>query len=354
MLNMDKNRLNAVLDRLYRKSWYIHVTLWILYLYISYKTWPMFAEELPPLLYLIFNVVFVILFFYLVSLYIVVFFSNPEHGARKVFLGMMLFLLASLVKAKVSFVSIDLGYTFSEHFIYEMFRVYNFGSYALSTTLPVLIIILDKEVRQLAENVKSLKIGKVLNRLSPHFLNNSLTSLLFNTYKESPALYDQVYNFSEVVTYGIGQDELEVVLNDEIQQVTRLVEAHKYNKGGVMHVNLQVDVEKEYGQRLKIPRLVLPTLVENIFIHGVVDDVEFPASITIRLLKTVEVQERLYFQVIIKNKVNNNNRVRGHGMGLESCRDLLENTFKNSYTLISTTYENTFCQILNIDYGSKL
>ena len=128
------------------------------------------------------------------------------------------------------------------------------------------------------ENMES-RYESLKNQVNPHFLFNSLNTLLSQV-KENSETSNYIHNLSDFLRYSLQDDELGVKpLNDEIDIVKNYCFLQKSRFGN--NLKLTMDIPEEISQ-YALPKLSLQMLVENAIKHNIVSD-EKPLQIRIYL-----------------------------------------------------------------------
>jgi LytS/YehU family sensor histidine kinase len=142
---------------------------------------------------------------------------------------------------------------------YSMIIIYNKLKFAL-----------EKQVREI-ESLKRLHIEArfaiLQSKVNPHFLFNTLNTILALIYKNPKKVESVILNLSEIYRRVLNLPENEAIsLEKEINLVKTYLEIEKvrFNK------RLQYDLSIAQGlNQFYIPPLIIQTLVENAVIHGI-------------------------------------------------------------------------------------
>lgn len=173
------------------------------------------------------------------------------------------------------------------------------------------------------------KLAKVQNdflkvRINPHFLFNTLTFLHASTRISMPKVADSILLLSEIMRYSLRNEvKDETLLTEEVEHVKNFIELHKIRSDSKLY--LDIHTEGNFEDVSFVP-LVLLTLTENIFKHGVLTDMQHPAEMYIALVDD---------HLMIRSR-NLRNHVRPPGsynLGLFTIQKLLEKRYANKYTL---------------------
>ncbi|RLD51052.1 MAG: hypothetical protein DRJ05_18845 [Bacteroidetes bacterium] len=122
--------------------------------------------------------------------------------------------------------------------------------------------VLEKE--KMEARYESLK-----NQVNPHFLFNSLNTLLSQV-KENSETSNYIHNLSDFLRYSLQDDELGIkALNDEINIVKNYCFLQKSRFGKNLQLTMEVPAAINH---FALPKLSLQMLVENAIKHNIISD----------------------------------------------------------------------------------
>lgn len=175
-------------------------------------------------------------------------------------------------------------------------------------------------------------------QLQPHFLFNTLNNLYYLCMQKSDQAPEVVLKLSHLLDYVLsaGRSEL-VLLEDEWLQLTDYcyLEGMRYAD----RLDIKLESKGEYEGDL-IPPLLLITLAENCFKHGVMNAVE-QASIFIRLSVGTDFI-CLDFANSISQTYKPSHITRSMGIGLDNLRKQLSYHYHDRYLLEVTDKKHVF------------
>jgi len=337
-------RLDFLLDYLFsRQRWVIHILFWLLILafYVvffgrenSYLQTFFFVGLLMPVT--IGTTYF--LNYYLVPRYLmkerygffILYFSYTLIGS--LFFEMMIAMLTFIVMAKVrikdmSPASIDIFFLLA--------------SLLMVVFLGVAIKMLlhwrrskgeyEKMMRDKVEaELKFLKI-----QLNPHFLFNTLNNLYYLSTQKSDKAPQAILQLSEILDYVMHSSKsVFVPLENELKQVENYIELEllRYEDRVSITTKFSGDLNK-----YKIGPMILITLIENAFKHGVM-----PIAGKAWINFVVEAKEH-GLHISVSNSSQGVNTSSGNRIGLENLRNQLHLLYRDNYTLeVETTKPNEF------------
>ena len=126
-----------------------------------------------------------------------------------------------------------------------------------------------RRTRQLEETALRARYMALQTQLNPHFLFNSLNTLVAEIEYNPQGAVSFTRNLSDVYRYILAcQDKRLVGLREEMEFVDTYVELHRVRLGDCLTVDWQVD--EAVREDAQLPPLTLQVLVENIVKHNVI------------------------------------------------------------------------------------
>jgi hypothetical protein len=229
-------------------------------------------------------------------------------------------------KNHIYMVSVNIFFSILIVVAYSMIIIYNKFKFAL-----------EKQVREI-ESLKRLHIEArfaiLQSKVNPHFLFNTLNTILDLIYKNPKKVESVILNLSEIYRRVLNLPEKEaIMLEKEINLVKSYLDIEKVR----FNDRLQYDfsIAKELKQ-FSIPPLIVQTLVENAVIHGISPKIE-GGKIQIhanQIDNNVEI-------IVSDNGAGINKQKRFTGFGLHGVQERLKLFYKN----------NALFEITNPDQG---
>ncbi|WP_162238725.1 sensor histidine kinase [Pedobacter sp. Leaf194] len=175
----------------------------------------------------------------------------------------------------------------------------------------------DRYNSMLTQKETEVKLSYATNaylkaQINPHLLFNTLSAIYTDIYMSSPRSAEAVMTLSEVMRFSIdceNTDEL-ITLGEEIDQVENLIKLHQTRFED--ELNIQFTYEDELRAVKFIP-LILLTVAENLFKHGLHTDQNIPATLSLKLIEDT-------LTITSRNLINQNKKKTGFGKGLENIR----------------------------------
>ena len=126
-----------------------------------------------------------------------------------------------------------------------------------------------RRTRQLEETALQARYMALQTQLNPHFLFNSLNTLVAEIEYNPQGAVSFTRNLSDVYRYILTcQDKRLVGLREEMEFVDTYVELHRVRLGDCLTVDWQVD--EAVREDAQLPPLTLQVLVENIVKHNAI------------------------------------------------------------------------------------
>ncbi|MGB0524003.1 MAG: sensor histidine kinase [Flammeovirgaceae bacterium] len=192
------------------------------------------------------------------------------------------------------------------------------------------------------EALQKEKVSAELNflkaQIHPHFLFNTLNNLYALTLEKSDEAPDVVAKLSEMLDYMLYQcREDSVLLNREVELLEHYIDLEKLRYGNRLELTFEHTID---NPQAVIAPLILISVVENAFKHGVSDSVQ-PAIIRMRLVVENNV---LKFRVFNTKATFSQPDQMGYkeGIGVKNVTRQLELIYPNQYEWVVNEDENTY------------
>jgi len=187
---------------------------------------------------------------------------------------------------------------------------------------------LEQSKSRLETEMKYLKA-----QINPHFLFNTLNSLLYLTRNKSDSAPDVVEKLSELMRYLLEHNDIdEIPLLKEIEFIKAYLELERIRIPKVS-VKFKVNIKNE---NINIPTMLLLPLVENAFKHGINKN-------SSENYVYIEIHETEDIVLTVENslwQINNNNT--REGMGINNLKKRLNLLFGNNYKLTFNKNKKVF------------
>jgi two-component system, LytTR family, sensor kinase len=195
---------------------------------------------------------------------------------------------------------------------------------------------LNKEL----ENQKlSTELAYLKSQVNPHFLFNTLNNIYALAYKQSPDTPDAIMKLSLLMRYMLYEsNDMLVSLEKEVDHIKNFIDLQKLRLREKTSIKFNITGDLKGRQ---IAPMLLMTLVENAFKHGLVSKNE------IGIVLNLEVKDdTLSFSTI--NNTSTHKKKEFGGIGLENLKRRLNLLYHNRHTLSLLEKEGAFYATLNI------
>lgn len=199
---------------------------------------------------------------------------------------------------------------------------------AMASSIYLTLIWLKERERNriLREEQFKIKLKYLKNQIQPHFFFNTLNNLYALSLEKSDKVPDVILKLSglmEYVLYGIEKENYALLIH-EINYIQNYIEIEKLRfENAEVNINIHSNVDN-----VKVPPLLLITLLENAFKHGGYNNKNLSIRINFKIIN-----DNILDFVIINNFMQSENTKSTNGIGLTNTRKRLKLIFKNNYTL---------------------
>lgn len=301
------------------------------------------------------NLVFVVVYFY--TLLFAVF--PAILSLKSILLRITLFLgfLLAFVYVKYLLIGYLIGFQIS-------FRIFFFQELARSfhmTVLAFLFFLLISLIEEKRKNLKAesdlleleLSYSKIV--LSPHFVFNCLSGISADFYRIAKEPSQRLSELAQLMYYSFNKESKLMTLDEDLRQVSRFIEFQQFRFGKRLHLTFQNHVDEHTARRLTIPKMILLTLVENVFKHG---DTQNPANTAYILAELNENQNsrgEYLFSFATSNLIAPKSiAVFSSKIGLNSIRKILAFHYPDCFSLESREEAGVFHLKLSITYHEDI
>lgn len=207
-----------------------------------------------------------------------------------------------------------------------------------ATEAEKLQLLADRERAVLSARLAGVQNAYHQHQLNPHLLFNTLSFIHNSVYAVSENAARCVLLLSDVVRFTVTEADGEgkILLTDEIAQIGNLVEINRLRFDGQLHMDVNVQGD---AAGLSIIPLILLTLTENLFKHGLVTDAEHVARVDIR----IDDRGRLLYVCRNRKKRITKREPSLSHMGIRNVRIRLDQAYPNRYSLNLMESDDDFC-----------
>jgi Histidine kinase len=177
---------------------------------------------------------------------------------------------------------------------------------------------------------KDLELINLRAQLNPHFLFNALNSIHSLAMMKKDNASDAVLLLSDLMRYTLNYEKRDVVpLKEEIEVVEKYLQLEKIRFGKKLNAELDIS---DATLDIKIPPIIVQTLVENAIKHGLKDS----SNGVIIKIESVLNDNFLTINIINSGQLKNEDpsvfEVKNSGIGVENTRRRLQMIYGKSAT----------------------
>lgn len=346
-----------MLDRILKNRVLTHILFWIIILILQSQVFLYTGYTLK----VISVYTLAILPSILIAAYLLVYYQIPKYAYKKKYLKFIgsvllsMYLLTVLARLLTVFVAEPLVGVVDDTSSINMLLLVLFSvdrlarNYLLPVYIAPAIMASIKLIKQRSEERRRLdelekeKTMAELNflkaQIHPHFLLNTLNNIYALTLKNSAKSSESILKLSEMLTYVLYRcNEKYVLLKDEIKLLDNYIALEKLRYGP----DLKITFEKDINDRnIKIAPLILLSIVENAFKHGISSALNEP-TVNLNIAATKDV---LTFNVFNTKSPDPQEDLTDYtkGIGSSNVKKQLELLYPERYKLqveeTDVTYE---------------
>jgi two-component system, LytTR family, sensor kinase len=191
----------------------------------------------------------------------------------------------------------------------------------------------QKENMILQEEKKTAQLAFLKNQVNPHFIFNTLNNIYSLVSSKSDKALPSIEKLSQLMRYMYKEsDATYVSLQNEIDYITSFIELQSIRLSNIESV--QYHFEGNIGAQKIAPLLLIP-FIENMFKHGILNQIEKPLQIDI------EVNNNL-LTLSTSNYINTLHKDLSSGIGLDNVKKRLLLLYPDLHHLKIETNENTY------------
>ena len=204
---------------------------------------------------------------------------------------------------------------------------------------------LSLRARALSPSLSEARLHALQARIRPHFLFNSLNTVLGLMRSEPRVAETTLENLSELFRVFMKDTRELVPLQDEVETCRQYLAIEQLRLGG----RLTIDWQIEGGPAdALVPSLLLQPLVENAVHHGIEPSTE-PGAVTINIERVGE-----QVKISVVNPIPTESAIRpGNQMALSNVRERLMLLYDMEAELETVAHEGYFKLTLNFPYRKE-
>ena len=231
--------------------------------------------------------------------------------------------------------------------VYELLRQWTFFFISLTVWGFYALIRALQEKRKTEISFDKLRIAHSNAQLSPHFTLNLIGDISTKSLRYSPELFDDLNHFITILRYAYIDTEKFNSLAAEIDALFSYLHGQNLRFQDAFYLRNKIDRELLNFDELYMPRLLLITLIENVFKHGIFQDPDNPVTIEAKMVTGGDNVPVFHF--LTQNAISEGLKLDKSGFGFDTVRNLLEYFFQNA-SLSTTAEGGMFLLNLTIPY----
>jgi two-component system, LytTR family, sensor kinase len=202
----------------------------------------------------------------------------------------------------------------------------------------------ERRNKELENQKLAAELNFLKSQVNPHFLFNTLNNIYSLAYKQSPETPDAIMKLSLLMRYMLYEsNDTLVSLEKEVEHIQNFIDLQKLRLREQTSIRLNVEGDTAGKQ---IAPMLLMTLVENAFKHGLVSRNE--VGITLNLVVT---DDWLQFSTV--NNSSSHKKKDFGGIGLQNLKQRLNLLYPHRHELYLEEKENTFFASLKLYFQPK-
>lgn len=201
----------------------------------------------------------------------------------------------------------------------------------------IFFVISNKEKREFTFQLEIAKskaeLDLLKSQISPHFLFNTLNSFYVELIDDKPNTADDIQRLSQLLRHVIYDSKNDFIsLKKEVNFLKDYVHFFEKRYEDNLHVNFTIDGDLEHKN---VPTLVLINFIENLFKHGIVDNKDEIATISL----SVENDTLILYT---KNKTNKSDKLMDAGIGNKNVKKRLDILYPNQEYSLTLSNNNGY------------
>lgn len=208
--------------------------------------------------------------------------------------------------------------------------------YVVVTTFSAVVSLLSELNRQIIarQNIefekKKAELALYKAQINPHFLFNTLNTLLGLIITKSEQAEEAFMQFSNIMRYTCNNSTQDMVsIETEIEYIEQYIELQRYRLNRHTHIEFLYDGEIHSSQFMIAPMLLI-TFVENAIKYGASSHIDSNISINIKVADGVLIMATT--NPILPHQTESN---KGAGIGISNCRKRLNLLYPDKHILLN-------------------
>ncbi|WP_375579662.1 histidine kinase [Marivirga tractuosa] len=192
----------------------------------------------------------------------------------------------------------------------------------------------ENEKNEALKNMAEAELRFLKSQLNPHFLFNTMNNLYALSLKKSDKAPELILRLSTLLEYILENSKNDLIsLSDEINTLEDYIYVESFRFGDRLIIEKTIQVQSP--KFIKVPPLILITLMENCFKHGGKNNTE-KLSVIYSIHETDDKLKIFFSNNFIQSEHN------PKAIGLKNIESQLDYIYKENYDLKKTVEEKTF------------
>ncbi len=192
-----------------------------------------------------------------------------------------------------------------------------------------------EEKERALKNAAESELKFLKTQLHPHFLFNTLNNLYTLTLLKSDKAPELVLKLSSLLDYILHAEKNDLVnIEAEIAIMNDFIYLESMRYEDRLSLTQEIDIKE--SENIRIPSLVLVTVVENCFKHGAMNN---QGDVIINLKIKIEDD---FLRIESSNTFNPEKDKNNKGIGLENINKQFDYFYGNHFTMESTTENDIY------------
>lgn len=210
----------------------------------------------------------------------------------------------------------------------------------------IFLIYFDWREKNLDPANSLAKLIFLQSKMRPHFLFNTLNSIVSLIKRDPDTAKKMLLNLSELLRVSIKEEDITVMysLKEELELCDKYLAIEKIRLGDRLSVSFEIE---ENLKDAKVPKLFLQPLIENAILHGIQnleDGGQVDMKITKNLINNLIIE--------IKNPSNEiiNKKNEGNKVALSNIKERLKIYYNNNIIFKTISQDNMYYVLIEIPY----
>ncbi len=220
-------------------------------------------------------------------------------------------------------------------------RMFIFGLIRDTFTLSAAAIVggfavMAKRIAEMENARKEAELLNLRNQVSPHFLLNTLNNIYALTAFNQSKAQEAIMELSKMLRYLLyNEDQPSMKLQDEVEFVHNYIELMRLRLPG--HVTVEEDIHIPTPCTMKIAPMIIISLVENAFKHGI-----SPTQHSEIVIHISADDEAITCDIHNTYFPKDDSDRSGHGIGLQQVQKRLDLSYPGKYEWAKGVSDNCY------------